>query len=108
MNLSHETGRYYISGVEGIRGKDQKFKFKILETQDLLPLQKLQFGKYEFPSPKDSLIHVRKIYGKKFVKITQKNPKKDRLMRFREINNIEEILKKSGQNLEKINDGYVE
>lgn len=106
LNLTFDKGEYYIPGVEGIHGNDKRFKFKIRNTDLLFPLQKLQFGKYEFPSPNDSLKYVRKIYGKKFISIPNKKPKNNRLVEYRKIKNIEEILKKSCDNVRKVNDNY--
>ena len=106
LNLTFDKDEYYIPGVEGIHGNDKRFKFKIRKTDLLFPLQKLQFGKYEFPAPNDSLKYVRKIYGKKFISIPNKKPKNNRLVEYRKIKNIEEILKKSCDNVRKVNDNY--
>ena len=106
LNLTFDKEEYYIPGVEGIHGNDKRFKFKIRKTDLLFPLQKLQFGKYEFPAPNDSLKYVRKIYGKKFISIPNKKPKNNRLVGYRKIKNIEEILKQSCDNLRKVNDNY--
>ncbi|MBR4448494.1 LicD family protein [Methanobrevibacter sp.] len=106
LNLTFERDEHYIPGVEGIHGKDNRFKFKIRETDLLFPLRKLQFGKYEFPAPNDSLKYIRKIHGKKFISIPNKKPKNNRLVKYREIKSIEEILKKSCDKLKEVNDNH--
>lgn len=106
LNLTFEKDKYYVPGVEGIHGKNKRFKFKIRETDLLFPLQKLQFGRYELPTPNDSLKYVRKIYGKNFINIPNKKPKNTRLAEYRGIKNIEEILKKSCENVKNVNDNY--
>ncbi len=106
LSLTFDESEYYIAGVEGIRGKSKMHSFKILESDGLFPLQKSRFGKYEFPSPNDSLSYARDIYGKRFIKIPKKKPKQTRLARLRGIENIEEILKRSCEDLKKINDNY--
>lgn len=80
--------------------------FKILENDGLFPLVKSRFGKYDFPAPNDSISYARDIYGKRFIKIPKKKPKQTRLARLMEIENIEEILERSCEDLKGLNDNY--
>lgn len=106
LNLTDKTEKLYCPGIEGNHGKGRRFKFKARESEILFPLSKLQFGKYEFPAPNNSIKYIRKIYGKKYISIPRRIPKNDKLLKLRGILNIEEILVSSYNELKKVNDDY--
>lgn len=106
LGLTFNKNKYYIAGIEGIRGKSKMHSFKIVESDGLFPLVKSRFGKYDFPAPNDSISYARDIYGKRFIKIPKKKPKQTRLARLMEIENIEEILERSCEDLKGLNDNY--
>jgi phosphorylcholine metabolism protein LicD len=106
LNLTLKKDEYCVPGVEGICGKDRKFSLKIFETKILFPLEKIQFGKYDFPAPNDSNLYARGIYGNKLMKIPKKIQKYDRLTNYKKMENIEEIFRKASEDIKKINDSY--
>ena len=106
LTFSDKKEKFYCPGIEGIHGKKRRFKFKVRESEILFPLTKLQFGKYEFPAPNNTIKYIRKIYGKKYIDIPREIPKNDKLLKLRGILNIEEILVSSCNGLKKVNDDY--
>ena len=106
LNLSMEKTPQYVAGVESVHGKMNIFSFNILESDNLYPFQTLQFGKYSHPTPRDSNLFLRDIYGKSFMKIPKKMRDHGRLNRYRDVENIEEIFEKASKDLENTNNNF--
>ncbi|MBE6498984.1 MAG: LicD family protein [Methanobrevibacter thaueri] len=106
LNLSLEPQKYLTHGVESVHGNVNMFKFNILEKDIIFPLQKAQFGKYEFPVPNDSRTFLIDVYGKKYMKIPKKIRNHGRLTYYREIEGIEEIFNTAANEIKEVNDTY--
>ena len=106
LDLSLEPQKYYTHGVESVHGNTNMFKFQILETENLFPLKKVEFGKYEFTIPNNSQLHLINIYGKKYMKIPKKIRDHGRLTYYRQVEGIEETFNAISESIKKVNDNY--
>ena len=106
LNLSLEPQKYFTPGVESVHGKVNIFKFQIIDSDELFPLQRLPFGDYEFPAPNNPQFFLLSTYGKRYMRIPKKIRDHGRLTYYKEIENVEEIFNRAGDSLRKVNDTY--
>ena len=106
LRLTMDEDEYYIPGVEGVHGNVNMFSLNILKKEDLLPLENLKFGKYEFPAPHDTHLFLKQIYGKKYMKIPRKIRDHGRLTKYKEIEGIEDKLNSAALQIKKANDNF--
>ena len=107
LGLTYDENEFYIPGIEGIHGENDKFPLKIRQSDELFPLKEIKFGKYVFPAPNDFHSYVKNIHGKGYTKIPKRKQDYKRLVSLREIDGIEELLKMSCEDIKKVNDDYV-
>ena len=105
-SLNMKKDEFYIPGVENVRGKVNLYKFAVLESDKLHPIQRVKFGKYDLPVPYDSHDYLIKIYGKKFMQIPRNIRDHGRLNRYRKQPRIMEMLCESNEMLEKANKNF--
>ena len=97
LGLSLEETEFYIPAVEDVRGSMNIYKFSILRTDNLLPLQKLPFGPLELPVPSNWDDYLRHIYGTRYMEIPKKIRDHGRLNRYRKQENIMEMLREANE-----------
>ncbi len=91
LNLSLDKTDYFIGGVDGGRFVVMS-PFKILKTENLIPLKRLKFGPYEFSAPNNSDNYLSEIYGKNYMEIGRTIKEHGRLARYKKYPNIMEKL----------------
>lgn len=106
LNLSMEPQEYFTHGVESVHGKVNMFKFQIIETKELFPLQRAEFGKIEVPIPNNPPFFLKSTYGNKFMRIPKKIRAHGRLAYFHEIEGIIERFNGLSEDIRKVNDSY--
>jgi len=105
LNLSLTKTDYFIAGVDGGRFQTGSI-FKILKTEDLLPLKRIKFGKYEFLAPSNYDNYLKEIYGKKYMEIGKTIKDHNRLNRYKKQPNIISKLNESNDELLKANSNF--
>ena len=106
LNLSMEKQSYYIPGTEGVRGPGRLYSLKFLETEKLFPLKKLNFGKTSIYAPNNHKYYLEKIYGPKFLEIPKIIRNHNRVSKLSTIENIDEILIDSINDLKNANKNF--
>ena len=106
LNLTLEKDNYIISGVEGPRGKIKMYPYKILNAEEIFPLKRIQFGKYDLPAPAQSRQYLQYIYGKNYMRIPSKVRDHKRLNRYVKKDNIIEVLREEIDLLKKANKNF--
>lgn len=105
LNLSLEKTDYFIAGVDGGRFRTGSV-FKILKTEDLMPLKRIKFGEYEFLAPNNPKNYLSEIYGKHHMKIGKTKKEHGRLNRYKKQPNIMDKLYESKKELIKANENF--
>lgn len=105
LNLSMEKTDYIIPGVEGSIGKNNMYKFFILETDKIFPLKEVPFGDKKFPVPNDSDYYLRLIY-KNYNNIPKHIHRHSRVHLFRYTSNADEVFNKCLNKLRNANDNF--
>lgn len=106
LNLTLEKDNYIISGVECPRGKIKMYPYKILKAEEVFPLKRIPFGKYDFPVPNHTRDYLKYIYGKNYMSIPNKVRDHKRLNRYVKKDNIIEVLQEEIDLLRKANKNF--
>jgi len=110
FNLSLEKQDNIISGVDNLRGNIRQFTlYRTIQfkTEDLFPLKRLKFGKYELPAPENPRKYLIDIYGKNYMQIPRKIRDHGRLNKFKKRENVMEMLEEGINMLKKANENYI-
>ena len=105
LNLSLDKTDYFIGGVDGGHFVVMS-PFKILKTEDLMPLKRLKFGPYEFSAPNNSDNYLSEIYGKNYMEIGRTIKEHGRLARYKKYPNIMEKLNQAKEELIRVNNDF--
>jgi len=106
VNLNLEKEDYFISGIEGVRGRVNLYPFKILRTEDYFPLRKETFGPFQLPVPKNTDEYLENIYGKRFYSIPKNLREHGRMKIFIKYDNILDMLNEAYTSIKKANDNF--
>ncbi len=63
LNINFDETEYIIPGIENARSKWGRYKFNYYKTEDIFPLQKLQFDDREYYCPSNPDLYLKNIYG---------------------------------------------
>ena len=105
LNLSLSKENYFIAGVDGGRFTVGSI-FKILKTEDLQPLKRIEFGNGEFLAPNNPDNYLKEIYGKNYMQIGKSIKDHNRLNRYKKQPDIMPKLKESYEELLKVNENF--
>lgn len=92
LGLTYEKQKFIIPGVEGSfsYGKNL-YELAVFETDEIFPLDEVQFGNHTFPSPKNYDYYLTQIYGD-YMKIPKSVRSHSRVNNFRNIEGIDETF----------------
>jgi len=105
LNLSLSKTDHFIAGVDGGRFMTGSV-FKILKTEDLQPLKRIKFGKYDFLAPNNTDNYLSEIYGRNYMEIGRSSKDHGRLTRYKKYPNIMEKLTEAKDELVKANENF--
>lgn len=105
LNLSIDKTDYFIASVDGGRFRTGSV-FKILKTEDLMPLKRLKFGDHEYLVPNNPDNYLKEIYGKKYMQIGKSIKTHGRLTRYKKRPESMELLKQAYDELVRANEKY--
>ena len=63
LHLSLDAGDYIIPCIDGACGKNDYYKFFVLKSDKVFPLNEISFSEVQFNSPNDSRYYLKKVYG---------------------------------------------
>lgn len=108
FNLTFDKTDYILPGCESLRGDHLIFKYShaIIKTDEIFPLANVKFGPYEFKAPNDSISYLKGIYGKNIMKVPKVFEDHGRLNRFRNQENIDELLYECYQIIKEVNQKF--
>ncbi|WP_405294392.1 LicD family protein [Methanobrevibacter sp.] len=109
FNLTLDKTDMIIPGIDNARGDIPKYaayKHILVRTDEIFPLIKRPFGKYEFPAPQNSVNYIKDIYGLKYMQIPRKIRDHGRLNKFKKRENVMEMLDEGIDMLKKANENY--
>ena len=105
LNLSLEKTDYFIGGVDGGRFINVS-PFKILKTEDLMPLKRIRFGKCNLLAPNNPNNYLSENYGKNYMEIGRTMKDHGRLVRYKKKENIMEKLNEVNDELIRANEKF--
>jgi len=92
LGLTYEKQKYIIPGVEGSFSYGRNlYELAVFETDEIFPLNEVQFGDHTFPSPKNYDYYLTQIYGD-YMKIPKSVRSHSRVNNFRNIEGIDETF----------------
>ena len=106
LNLNLEREDYFIPAIDNARGRNRIYPLKILKTDDYFPLEKISFGGYQFPVPKNTDLYLKNIYGNKYFSIPPEIRTHGRLKKFVNEDNILNKLNEAYTSLKQANDNF--
>lgn len=109
FKLDLDEREYILAGIDNVRGDIRKYamyKKVYLKKDEVFPLKRLPFGKYDLPAPKNSRKYVIDVYGKNYMQIPHKIRDHGRLNKFKKRENIMELLDEGITMLKKANENY--
>lgn len=107
LNLTLEQDEYLIAGMENVRGEVPKvnmYPYKIIRHDEIFPTKRMQFGKYDFPVPNETIKYVKDIYGENYLRVPRTLRDHKRLNRFNKEEDIMEMLNEGITKLQKANE----
>lgn len=105
LNLSIDKTDYFIAGVDGGRFMTGSV-FKILKTEDLMPLKRLKFADHDYLVPANTDNYLKEIYGKKYMQIGKSIKDHGRLTRYKKLPESMELLRQAYDELHTANEKY--
>lgn len=109
FNLTLEEQDYLVGGVDSVLGNIRLYTVYrkiLLKRDEIFPLKRLPFGKYDFPAPKNARDHIIGYYGKNYMQIPNKIRDHGRLNKFKKEENIIELLEEGINMLKAANQNY--
>lgn len=106
MDLSYDPQEHLIPGAENLRSSINRYRFVILKTDETLPLSTIEFNGVSYPCPKNSDYYLKNLYGdyNKIPKTIVQHD--DRIVRLRNNEMYEELLKLHIEKLKNVNDTF--
>ncbi|MBE6498982.1 MAG: LicD family protein [Methanobrevibacter thaueri] len=103
LNLTFEKQDYVIPGVEDVRGNVDMYDFCTMQSDKIFPYKKVKFGGKTYNAPNDTDYYLKKIYGKKYMKIPNNIHDHRRLNRYIKQPNIMNMLEESNNMIIEVN-----
>lgn len=105
LNLSMEPTDYIIPGVEGSYGKYNYSKLIILDTDEILPLQRVKFGDITVNIPKNPDHYLRKAFNK-YQTLPRNVIRHSFIDTFRYSKDAREVFEMCNNRIKEVNDNF--